>query len=769
MAAIQSVIGDVPKRREDARFVTGRGVYVDDLSLEGVAHAVVLRSPHAHALIEQIDTQAARAASGVLGVLTAADACVEGLRALRPYVEANVQTGVPFAFAPQPLLAAEKVRYVGEPLALIVAETRAEALDAAERVSVRYAPLTAMTTTAAARAPGAPQIATEVTGNVCFDWRTGDASAVDAAFETAAHTVRLRLDNHRVVINPMEPRGAVGIYDADHHQYTLYVSSQNIHVNRDHIARALGVPAASVRFIAPDVGGGFGAKNFAYAEYALVLWAAKRIGRPVKWIATRSEGFLCDHQARDHQADATLALGADGSFLALRVASVANVGAYLVGGAGAVQTFLYVHLPGTVYAIPAIDLNIAAVLTNTAPIGVTRGPGFAEMVNIMERLIDAAAQQCGFDRAELRRKNMIPRDAMPITNAFGFTVDSGAFSETLDRALARADVDGFPARRKESEARGQLRGLGIAYHIKATAGSPNENVDIRFETDGTVSLITGTQTIGQGHETTFPQILADRLGLPNDCIHLRQGDTNLIPTGGGHGSSRATYMGGTAIWRASEEIIAKGTRIAANALEAAEEDVRFEDGRFVVLGTDRSVALLEVAKMARDAGMSLDTFHAWTREAMTFPNGAHVVEVEIDRDTGRVALSRYTAVDDYGVLVNPVIAAGQAHGAIAQGAGQALLEHAVYDGHSGQLLAGSFMDYALPRAEHLPSFDLGFNGTRCDTNPLGVKGCGEAGTIAAFPAVTNAILDALAMIGVMGFQGPATPSRIWKAIATRPR
>jgi aerobic carbon-monoxide dehydrogenase large subunit len=769
MVMIQSIIGDTPRRREDARFITGQGVYIDDLPLEDVAHAVVLRSPHAHALIERIEAGAARTARGVLAVLTAVDAGREGLQPLRPYVEANVQTGAPFAFAPQPLLAVDKVRYVGEPLALIVAETRAEALDAAERMIVTYTPLSAVTTTAAARAPGAPQIAAEVAGNVCFDWRTGDASAVDAALAAAAHIVTLRVDNHRVVTNPMEPRGAVGVYDAHHHRYTLYVSGQNIHVNRDHIARVIGVPSPSVRFIAPDVGGGFGAKNFAYAEHALVLWAAKHIGRPVKWIATRSEGFLSDHQGRDHQAEATLAVGANGSFLALRIASVANVGAYLVGGVGAVQTALYVHLPGTVYAIPAIDLNIAAVLTNTTPIGVTRGPGFAEMVNIMERLIDAAARQCGFDRAELRRKNMILRDAMPITNAFGFTVDSGAFSETLDRALSRADVDGFPARRKESEARGQMRGLGFAYHIKATAGSPHENVDIRFETDGTVSLITGTQTIGQGHETTFPQILADRLGLPNDCIQLRQGDTDLIPTGGGHGSSRATYMGGTAIWRASDEIIAKGTRIAANALEAAEVDIRFEDGRFVVLGTDRSVALRDVAAMARDAGLSLDTFHAWTRDALTFPNGAHVAEVEIDPDTGQVALSRYTAVDDYGVLVNPVIAAGQAHGAIAQGAGQALLEHAVYDGFSGQLLAGSFMDYALPRAENLPSFDLGFNGTRCTTNPLGVKGCGEAGAIAAFPAITNAILDALAAIGATPFEGPATPSRIWQAVATRPR
>jgi carbon-monoxide dehydrogenase large subunit len=353
---------------------------------------------------------------------------------------------------------------------------------------------------------------------------------------------------------------------------------------------------------------------------------------------------------------------------------------------------------------------------------------------------------------------------MPMTNAFGNTVDSGAFEQTFDRALAAADVDGFPERRRESEARGLLRGLGFAYHIKATGGSPHENVDIRFEADGTVSLITGTQTIGQGHETTFPQILADRLGLPNERIRLVQGDTDLIPAGGGHGSSRATYMGGTAIWRASDEIIAKGTHIAADALEAAEADIRFMDGRFVVSGTDRSVALLDVAVIAREKGMPLDTYHGWTREWMTFPNGAHVVEVEIDRDTGQVTLARYTAVDDYGVLVNPMIAAGQAHGAIAQGVGQALLEHAVYDPGSGQLIAGSFMDYAMPRADDLPPYDLGFNGTRCTTNPLGVKGCGEAGAIAAFPAIANAISDALAPLGVADLAGPATPQQIWRAI-----
>jgi carbon-monoxide dehydrogenase large subunit len=759
----RSVIGDAPRRREDARFVTGHGAYLDDLRFDGLVHAILLRSPHAHARIAGIDAAAARAAPGVLAVLTGADAGADGLQPMRPTVEANVQTGEPFAFAPQPLLAQGKVRHVGEPVALIVAETLAQALDAAESVTVDYVALPAVTTAEAACAAGAPEISAEVPGNVCLDWQTGDAKAADAAFSAAAHVVSLRLDNHRIVTNPMEPRGAVGSYDAAQDRYTLYVSSQNIHGNRDATARALGVEPAAVRFVAPDVGGGFGAKNFTYAEHALVLWAARRVARPVKWIATRSEGFVSDHQARDHQAEAELALDAAGRFLALRVTSVANVGAYMAGGSGAVQTNQYIHLQGTIYRIPAVALSIKAVLSNTTPIGVTRAPGFAESVNIIEKLIDRAAAQGSFARADLRRRNMVPAESMPMTNALGFVVDSGHFVETFDRALARADLPGFATRRAESEARGCLRGLGFACHIKGTGGSPHENVDIRFEADGTVSLITGTQTIGQGHETTFPQILADRLGLPNGCIRLRQGDTDLIPTGGGHGSSRATYMGGTAIWRASDAIIAKGRRIAAEALEAAEADILFEDGRFVVAGTNLSMPLLAVAARARDAGAPLDTYHAWTREAMTFPNGTHVVEVEIDRDTGLVWLVRHTAVDDYGVLVNPMVAAGQAHGAMAQGAGQALLEHAVYDPQSGQPV-GSFMDYALPRADDLPAFNLDFNGTRCTTNPLGVKGCGEAGAVGMFPAIGNAILDALAPFGVTCLDGPATPFRIWQAM-----
>ncbi|HEV7997864.1 MAG TPA: xanthine dehydrogenase family protein molybdopterin-binding subunit [Stellaceae bacterium] len=763
MATIRSGIGDKPKRREDARFLTGRGGYLDDLAFDGLAHAVVLRSPHAHALIGQLDTAAAQSMPGVLAVLNAAAAGADGLRPLRPTAEANAQTGERFAFMPQPLLADGRVRYAGEPVALIVADSRNQALDAAEAVAVDYIPLPAVTGAAAARAPAAPQIAAEAPGNLCFDWRTGDSAAVEAAFATAAHIVELSLDNHRIVTNPIEPRGVIGVWDAEHGRYTAYVSSQSIHATRDHAARALGVPPAAVRFVAPDVGGGFGAKNFIYPEHVLMLWAARRVGRPVKWIASRSEVLLSDHQARDQLAQAALALDAQGRFLALRVESIANAGAYLVS-AGGVQTFQYAHLPGTVYRIPAVALRVAGVLTNTAPVGVTRGPGFAEAVNIIERLIDRAARQTGFDRTELRRKNLVPAAAMPMTNAVGSKVDSGAFPETFDRALTRADVAGFAARRRESEARGLRRGLGFAYHIKATGGAPSENVDIRFEADGTVSLITGTQTIGQGHETTFPQILAERLGVPNERIRLVQGDTDLILAGGGHGSSRATYMGGTAIWRASDEIIAKGTRIAAEALEAAEADIRFEDGDFVVAGTDRRVGLIEAAAIGRAKGAPLDTYHYWTREWMTFPNGAHVAEIEIDHDTGQVRLARYTAVDDYGVLVNPMVAAGQAHGAIAQGVGQALLEHATYDPDSGQLVAGSLMDYALPRAADLPSFDLGFNPTRCTTNPLGVKGCGEAGAVAAFPAVANAILDALAPFGVTELAGCATPSRIWRNI-----
>ena len=693
---------------------------------------------------------------GIIAILTAADVTADGLRPLRPTVEANVQTAEPFRFQPQPLLAEGKVRYAGEPVALIIAETRNQALDAAERIVTDYEPQPAITDARAALQPNAPVLTETVPGNLCLDWNWGQTSRVAVTLASAPHVITIALNNHRIVTNPMEPRGAVGLYDG---RYTLYLSSQNIHGNRDVAARVLAVDPSAVRFVAPDVGGGFGAKNFAYAEHALILWAARRTGRTVKWIATRSETFLTDHQARDHFSEATLALDNDGNFLALLVNSIANLGAYMAGGSGGVQTNQYPHLQGSVYRIPAIALSVKAVLTNTTPIGVTRGPGFAEAVNIIERLIDAAAKQCGFDRIDLRRRNFV--NVMPMNNALNFVVDSGNFPATFNAAITNADLAGFPARRQQSEALGKRRGIGLACHIKATGGLPTENVEIRFEPDRSVSLITGTQTIGQGHETTMPQILADRLGLPNSIIHLKQGDTDLIPMGGGHGSSRATYMGGTAIWRASEIIIAKGRSVAARALEAADADITFENGLYRVAGTDRTITLLETAHIARDSNEPLDTYHQWTRDAMTFPNGTHIAEVEVDPETGAVTLQRLTAVDDYGVIVNPMVAAGQAHGAIAQGAGQALLEHAAYHAESGQPVSGSFMDYAMPRADDLPSFDLTFAGTRCTTNPLGVKGCGEAGAIALYPAIANAVADA---VGVASLEGPASPFQVWQQI-----
>lgn len=762
----KSVIGDSPKRREDLRFLTGRGRYIDDLQFENLAHAVFVRAPHAHAAIRSVEVSAAKRAPGVLTVLTAADVAADGLKSLRPYAEANVQTGERFLFDEQPLLAATKVRFPGETVAMVVAETLTQAMDAAELVTVDYDPLPTVTTAYEAVEAGAPLLSADVPGNVCMDWHTGDIAGADAAFAGAAHVVRLELDNHRVTTNPIEPRGSVGQFDPASGRYTLHISSQSIHANRNHAARALGVEPKDLRFVAPDVGGGFGAKNFIYVEHVLVAWAAKRTGRPVKWIATRSEVFLADHPSRDMQTTGELALDAAGKFLALRTASVANVGGYLAGVGGGVPTYQYYHLQGTVYRLPSIALRVRVVLTNTTPIGVMRGPGFAETVNILERLIDAAALKLGIDRAELRRRNMVPAQDMPMTNAFGFQVDSGAFPETMEKALAQADQPGFAVRRRQSEARGKLRGLGFAYHIKGTGGVPDENVDIRFERDGSLSLITGTQHIGQGHETTFPQILSTLLGVPDSQIHLRQGDTDLIPMGGGHGSSRATFMAGTAMARASDEIVKKGTALAAELLEASEADIRFEDGRFVVTGTDRGVGLLEVAAIGREKGKPLDTYHYWKREHLTFPNGTHVAEVEVDPETGRVTLERYSGVDDYGVMVNPMVVAGQAHGAMAQGVGQALLERTTYDPDSGQMIAGTFMDYAMPRADDLPSFELGFNPTRCTTNPLGVKGCGEAGAIAAFPAIHNAVLDALAPLGVKNFAGPASPGRIWQAISS---
>ena len=764
-------IGSSRKRIEDARLLTGRGCYVDDMVLDGMVHAFILRSPHAHAHLNAIDAAEAAASPGVLAVLTRDEQAADGIGPLPPAERRNEHTGEPFHFIPYPPLATDRVRHVGQPVALVIARTPAEARDAAEKIQVDYASLPAVTTAHAALAADAVQLSEAIPGNIVLEWATGDKAATDRAFAAAAHVAELELLNHRIVTNPMEMRGAIGVYDPATERYTLHVSSQSLHAGRDNVAAALGIAKERLRYIAPDVGGGFGSKNFSYVEHMLTLWAARRAGRPVKWINDRSAGFVSDHQARDHWAAAALALDAEGTFLALRIRSWANVGAYLSGSAGRVQIGQYIALPNTVYRIPALHLAIGAVVTNTVPIGVTRAPGFAETVNIMERLIDHAAREMTLDRGDMRRRNLIPPAAMPYTSPTGTPIDSGDFPANLDaaRALAR----GFAGRKRESEARGLLRGIGFACHIKETGGMPEEKVEIRFGDDD-VTLTTGTQSIGQGHETTFPQILADLLGVPFDRVNYRAGDTDAISKGGGHGSSRATYMGGTAMYLASEKIIAKGKRVAARALEAAEADIDFADGRFSVSGTDLGIDLLAAARIARETGFrgddgepGLDTPQEYLRKAMTYPNGCHVAEVEIDAETGHIAVVRYSAVDDYGAVINPMVAQGQVHGAIAQGIGQALLEHAIYEPGSGQLLSGSFMDYALPRAADLPAIDVTFQGVRCITNPLGVKGCGEAGATASYPAVANAISDALAPLDVNGFDGPATPERVWRLIQGR--
>ncbi len=764
-------VGEAPKRVEDERFLTGAGVYVDDMVLDGMAHAVVLRSPHAHARILNIGTEGARAAPGVLAVLTGSDQAGAGIRPIAPYRSRSPLTDRPFAYPPRLPLAVDRVRHVGEPVAVVVGETRERARDAGERIAVAYESLPAAATPAAALAAAAGPPNGGSGGNLCAEESVGDRAAVDAAFEAAAHVARVDAVNHRVVASPMEPRGAVGVFDAESKRYTLHVSCQGLHLVRDNVAATLGVEPGRVRFMAPDVGGGFGAKNFPCPEYALTLWAARETGRPVKWIDTRGDTFAGGDHARDHVSRGELALDAEGRFLALRVSASANLGAYLTGAMGAVGGAQYVALTGTVYALPAFHVHLRAVHTNTAPVGVTRGPGFAEAVYLMERAIDRAARDMDVAPAELRRRNLVRRSAMPFTNAHGTTVDSGDFPANQEAAAAGLDVAGFDSRRKRSEARGRLRGYGIVHHIKITMGPPEENVELRFDGDDRISLVTGTTAIGQGHETTFRQLVSGMLGVPNARVRYLAGDTDLIAKGGGHGSSRATFMAGTAMHFAAGKIVAKGRTIAARFLEAAEADVEFADGRFRVAGTDRAVDLFAVARLARDpanlpAGMEpgLDACHSFAREHGTFPNGCHAAEVEVDPDTGAATLLRYVAVDDFGVIVNPTIAAGQVHGAVAQGVGQALLEHAVYDPDTGQLLTGSFMDYALPRADDLPSFDLAFQGVPCATNPLGVKGLGEAGAVAAFPAVVNAVLRALAPLGVTRLDGPATPQRVWRAI-----
>ena len=764
-------IGQPVRRFEDRRLVTGQGRFVDDVSLPGQAHAVVVRSPHAHAGIRSLDTAAAARAPGVVAVYTGADLARDGLGTTRTTVRRTRPDGSPMFAPSHPALVQGRVRYVGDPVALVVAETRALAEDAAELVAVDYEARPSVTSTASA-GPGSPPVWDECPDNVSNVFEAGDPAATGAAFARAARVVRRRYVITRVHAQYMEPRGAVGVYDPGEERYTLYADVQYPHRVRHVLASLIfRVPEHRVRVIAGDVGGAFGAKGWQYPEHRLVLWAARKLRRPVKWTCERREALVADEHARDNISEAELALDAAGRFLALRVRTTANLGAYVSSDRNLFHTFANVGTLVGVYAFPAAHVQVTGVLTNTSPTAPYRGAGRPEAAYVIERLIDDAARELGLDRVALRRANLIPPSAMPYRTALGFTYDCGDFETSMDQALQLAGAAGFAARREVSRRRGKLRGLGIANAIERAASPGPEFAEIRFDPSGTATLLMGTKSQGQGHETTFKQILHERLGLDPAEVRFVDGDTDRVAFGTGTMGSRSTVIGGTALWLAGDKVIAKGKKIAARLLEAAEADLVFSDGRFSVAGTDRAVAIRDVARAAFQVdtlppGVEPGLYETGTfsPRADTFPNGCHVCELEIDADTGEVALLAYHVVDDVGTVVNPLTLEGQIHGGVAQGVGQALMEQVVYDPESGQLLTGSFMDYAMPRADTVCEIAVGSHPVPTALNPLGAKGAGEAGTVGALPAVMNAVMDALAPLGVRELDMPATGERVWRAI-----
>jgi carbon-monoxide dehydrogenase large subunit len=776
-------IGAAVRRKEDARFLTGQGTYTDDINRPGQVYAYILRSPHAHAELRGIDTAKAKTAPGVLAVFTGADMQVGGLPCGWLI---KSKDGSPMAEPPHPVLAQGKVRHIGDPVAVVIAETRAQAKDAAELITVDYKVLPAVVTAEDALKPGAPQLFDNAPNNLCYDWHLGDKAAVDAAFAKAAHVTKLDIVNNRLVPNAMEPRAAIGEYDRGTGEYTLYTTSQNPHVIRLLMgAFVLQLPEHKLRVVAPDVGGGFGSKIYHYAEEAIVTWASAKVGRPIKWTAERSESFASDAQGRDHETHAELALDKDGKFLALRVATIANLGGYLSTFAPAIPTYLYGTLLAGTYTTPAIYVEVKAVFTNTVPVDAYRGAGRPEACYVIERLVDTAAREMKIDPAELRRRNFIPKDAYPYQTPVALTYDSGDYFTTLDMALKAADYAGFEKRRQDAAKRGKLRGIGIATYIEACGIAPSavagalgaraglyETAELRVHPTGSITVFTGTHSHGQGHETTFAQLVSERLGVPIEMVNVVHGDTTKIPFGMGTYGSRSLPVGGSALVKAIDKVVNKGKKIAAHLLEASEADIEFKDGKYMVAGTDKNVPFGQVAFAAyvphnypiEELEPGLDETAFYDPKNFTYPAGCHIAEVEIDRDTGIVEVVNFTAADDFGRIINPMIVEGQVHGGLAQGIGQALYENTVYD-DSGQLVTGSFMDYCMPRADNLPSFNVATHTTLCTHNPLGVKGCGEAGAIGAPAAVMNAVVDALAPLGVTNIDMPATPERVWRAIA----
>jgi len=771
-------VGQAVRRVEDARLLHGLGRYSDDVDVPRQVHAALVRSPHAHARITGLDTRAALEAPGVLAVLTGADLAADGVGNMPTDRTRKRRDGAAAFATPRPLLARERVRHVGDPVALVIADTRERAADAAEQVAVEYEPLPAIAVTADARKPGAPPVWDEAPDNVAFVWSAGLKDAVTRAFESASHVTRLDFVVSRVAVAPMEPRAAVGEYDRRTERYTLHTGIQGPHGTRTLLAATLGVEHNRVRVMSADVGGSFGMRSGLYPEMALVLWAAKRLGRPVKWTSNRREAMVTDEAGRDNVSTVELALDRDGTFLALRIAVTLNVGAYLTPRSAGPGTNNVGGVAG-VYRTPAIHHETTGVYTHTTPTGPYRGAGRPEATYAIERVIDVAARELGMDPVELRRRNLIPSSAMPFKTGLVFTYDCGDFARGMDMALSLADHAGFAKRRAQARERGKLRGLGIANAIEV-AGGPYTAVNpdiaqIRVNPDGSVTLFAGSTTMGQGNDTAFTQIIADRLGVPPTRVQVLSGDTDALGSGRGNGGSGALTVGGSAVLRATEKIIERGRRIAAQLLEAAPEDVALRDGHFAVAGTDLGVTFADVARAAYvpkslppgfEPGFSETA--AFTPPAVTFPNGCHVCEVEIDEATGVVRIVRHTVVDDVGRIVNPLLVKGQIHGGVVQGLGQGLFETLVYD-DKGQLLAGSFMDYAMPRADDVPSFEVDSYEVPTKVNPLGAKGVGEAGTVGALPALMNAVNDALAPLGVRHVDMPVTPERIWKAIQTARR
>jgi len=762
-------VGQPVRRKEDDTLVRGKGRYTDDVSAPGQVYAWIVRSSHAHGIIKGIDTSAAKAKPGVLGVWTGADLAAENYSPFTCGFPLKSRDGTPLLQTNRQALATDKVRFVGDPVAFVVAETLAQARDAAEAVELDIEPLPAVTSAKEAAQPGAPQLYDHIPNNVALDYHYGDTAAVEAAFAGAAHVTKLNMENTRVVVAAMEPRSALASYDKKTDRFTIQVPTQGVAGNRTNLAKNLGMPNEKVHLLTDNVGGSFGMKNVNYPEYMCILYAAKKLVRPVKWTDERSTSFLSDSHGRAQQIQGGLALDKDGKFLAVKISGYGNLGAYITGVAPAPLSAGVAKNLSSVYRTPLMTVDIKTVLTNTTLMGAYRGAGRPEANYFMERLIDRAADEMGIDRLTLRKRNFIKPSQLPYDAASGVTYDSGDFQGVFSKAIEIADYAGFARRKKESRKRGLLRGIAVGSYLEVTAPSWPELAKVVFEPNDQITLVSGTLDYGQGHASPFAQVLCDQLGVPFDNVKLVQNDSDIVHTGGGTGGSRSITAASVAIIEASKLIIAKGKIAAAHLLETSEADIEFEGGRFTVAGTDRSVGIMELARRLREGKMpegvpsSLDADHVAKDIPATFPNGCHVAEVEVDPQTGVIHIVRYSAVNDFGTVVNPMIVAGQLHGGVAQGIGQALMEVVRYD-ESGQPITGSFMDYALPRAEDIPSMQIGDHPSPAKTNPLGTKGCGEAGCAGSLSTVVNAVINAVSDLGVTHLDMPLTPERVWRAI-----